>query len=601
MKKRILISTFIALMLGVIQPMSGAISLDVHGYAETDAQETDNTTDDGVTPSSVTPDTVKITEEGEIIWMSNHARRDEINTLRLNLQITPEKADTVTVEFHTGIADGTSGYKVEDYRYNPTTGLLDIYLADIKSLFALSDSDNPDGIDLLNIGTITVIGADGTAMPINSDIVQIIDDSLQYVYQNELTIVAVAAEIGTAPEIVIPEETEETIETTEETPVESTTTTTSTVAETTTSAPATTTTVVTTSTVKETTTSALATTTSKMKETTTSAPATTTSKKVEETTTSAPATTVATTVEETTTSAPATTVVTTSAVKETTTSALATTVATTSKVKETTTSVPATTVSTTSKVKETTTSVPATTAVTTSKVEETTTSAPATTVVTTSEVEETIISAPAITVVTTSEVEETITSAPATTVVTTSKVKETTTSAPATTVATTSKVEETTTSNVVEITTSNVVEITTEAVATEEAVVSAEATTIKEIVTEETTATHIASDEDLCDWAIVDYEDKTGITVADAEITNEENGQYEITLTDQDDEVLDVYIIDPNTGTGVEVNHNEEVNLPQTGNNSLTNILIAVGAFMMVEIGFYTVKISGVIRHRGDE
>ena len=184
MKKRILISTFIALMLGVIQPMSGAISLGVHGYTETDAQETDDTTDDGVTPSSVTPDTVKITEEGEIIWMSNHARRDEINTLRLSLQIAPEKADTVTVEFHTDIADETSGYKVEDYRYNPTTGLLDIYLADIKSLFAFSDSDNPDGIDLLNIGTITVIDADGTAMTINSDIVQIIDNSLKYVYQN---------------------------------------------------------------------------------------------------------------------------------------------------------------------------------------------------------------------------------------------------------------------------------------------------------------------------------------------------------------------------------------------------------------------------------
>ena len=94
--------------------MSGAISLGVHGCAETDAQETDNTTDDGVTPSSVTLDTVKITKEGEIIWMSNHARRDEINTLRLSLQIAPKKADTVTVEFHTDIADETSGYKTEE-------------------------------------------------------------------------------------------------------------------------------------------------------------------------------------------------------------------------------------------------------------------------------------------------------------------------------------------------------------------------------------------------------------------------------------------------------------------------------------------------------
>ncbi|MDE5755091.1 MAG: LPXTG cell wall anchor domain-containing protein, partial [Oscillospiraceae bacterium] len=159
--------------------------------------------------------------------------------------------------------------------------------------------------------------------------------------------------------------------------------------------------------------------------------------------------------------------------------------------------------------------------------------------------------------------------APATTVATTSTVKETTTSAPATTVVTTS---------------------------------TTEATTMEETEeTTETTATHIASDEELCNWAIVDYEDKTGITAADAEITNAANGQYEITLTDQDDEVLDIYIIDPNTGTGVEVNNSEEVNLPQTGNNSLTNMMIAVGAFMMVGIGFYTVKISGVIRCKEDE
>ncbi|MDE5883918.1 MAG: LPXTG cell wall anchor domain-containing protein, partial [Oscillospiraceae bacterium] len=157
-----------------------------------------------------------------------------------------------------------------------------------------------------------------------------------------------------------------------------------------------------------------------------------------------------------------------------------------------------------------------------------------------------------------------------------------------TTVATTSAPETTTTV----ATTSTIAETTTSAT---------EATTIEQIVTEETTetaATHIASDEDLCDWAIVDYEDKTGVTAADAQITNEANGQYEITLTDQNDKVLDVYIIDPNTGTGVEVNHNEEVNLPQTGNNSLTNLLIAVGAFMMAGIGFYTVKASGVIRRK---
>ena len=145
-------------------------------------------------------------------------------------------------------------------------------------------------------------------------------------------------------------------------------------------------------------------------------------------------------------------------------------------------------------------------------------------------------------------------------------------------------------------------------VVTEETVVSAETTilpattttiatiSVSKAATTETSATHIASNEDLCDWVIVDYEDKTGITADNAEITDEENGNYEITLKDKDEEILDIYIIDPNTGTGTETNNNKEVNLPQTGNYSLTNLMIAVGAFLMTGIGFYTIKISDVIR-----
>ena len=451
MKKRILISTLIALMLDIVQPVS-AVSFGVHGYAGTIAQETDDTTDNGAIPLSVIPDTIKITETGEILWLSNHAKKDEITTLRLSLQIT-DKADAVTVEFHTDAKDKESGYyKVEEYRYNPTTGLLDIYLSDIKALFVFPKSDNSDGIDLLNIGTITVTDADGKVMPINSDIVQIISDSIQYIYQNELTVVTVETEIETIPEIVIQEETEESIETTEETIVE--------------------------------------------------------------TTTSALVTTV------TTTPAPATTVAITSTIAETT-SASAMKIATISTIAETT-SAPAATVATTSTITKT-------------------TSALATIVAITSTIAE-------------------IPSAPATKIATTSTIAETT-SASATIVATTSTIAETT---------------------------SVPATI-------ETSATHIASNEDLCDWVIVDYEDKTGITADNAEITDEENGNYEITLKDKDEEILDIYIIDPNTSTGTETNNNKEVNLPQTGNYSLTNLMIAVGAFLVTGIGFYTIKISDVI------
>ncbi|MBD5143548.1 MAG: hypothetical protein HDT22_08070 [Ruminococcus sp.] len=485
MKKRILISTLIALMLDIVQPVS-AVSFGVHGYAGTIAQETDDTTDNGAIPLSVIPDTIKITETGEILWLSNHAKKDEITTLRLSLQIT-DKADAVTVEFHTDAKDKESGYyKVEEYRYNPTTGLLDIYLSDIKALFVFPKSDNSDGIDLLNIGTITVTDADGKVMPINSDIVQIISDSIQYIYQNELTVVTVETEIETIPEIVIQEETEESIETTEETIVE--------------------------------------------------------------TTTSALVTTV------TTTPAPATTVAITSTIAETT-SASAMKIATISTIAETT-SAPAATVATTSTITKT-------------------TSALATIVAITSTIAE-IPSAPATKIATTSTIAET-TSASATIVATTSTIAEIP-SAPATKIATTSTIAETTSASATIVATTSTIAETTSVPATIE-----------------TSATHIASNEDLCDWVIVDYEDKTGITADNAEITDEENGNYEITLKDKDEEILDIYIIDPNTSTGTETNNNKEVNLPQTGNYSLTNLMIAVGAFLVTGIGFYTIKISDVI------
>ena len=266
MKKRILISTLIALILGVVQPMS-AVSLGAQGYAETDAQETDGTTDDGVTPSSVTPDTVKITEEGEIIWISDHARKDEITTFQLSLEVTGEANDVIVTfpELYTD-TEVFPRYKVEEARYDADTGLLDIFLVDSNALFLYANSDNFDGIDSLTVGTITIIGADGQKISISPEIVRVMDNSAKYVYQNELTVAAVTADIQTASETE--ETTEETIEetieeTTEETTVpeivvhdeivtESTTTTIAT-----TSAPETTTTTATTSTIAETTTSSL--------------------------------------------------------------------------------------------------------------------------------------------------------------------------------------------------------------------------------------------------------------------------------------------------------------------------------------------------------
>ena len=117
----------------------------------------------------------------------------------------------------------------------------------------------------------------------------------------------------------------------------------------------------------------------------------------------------------------------------------------------------------------------------------------------------------------------------------------------------------------------------------------------------ETTITNIVSDEELCNWAINDYKSKNkpkGIVKA---IINKSAGsQYEITLVDDSENLLDVYSIDPVTGIGTN-SSDEEINLPQTGNNSLKNLLIAFGGLMAIAFGFLTVKSSGMIRRKKDE
>ncbi len=115
-----------------------------------------------------------------------------------------------------------------------------------------------------------------------------------------------------------------------------------------------------------------------------------------------------------------------------------------------------------------------------------------------------------------------------------------------------------------------------------------------------TTATNIASDNELCDWSMNNYNDTNGVMPDSAEITDVINGNYEITLTDEDNNILDVYIINPETGVGTDSAGNV-VDLPQTGNNSLKNVLTAVGAFFMTALGFCAVKLSGIRRKKDEQ
>ena len=153
-----------------------------------------------------------------------------------------------------------------------------------------------------------------------------------------------------------------------------------------------------------------------------------------------------------------------------------------------------------------------------------------------------------------------------------------------------------TTSTTKESTTASETTITTSASNTE----STAATSATTITTAATTSVTNIADDDLCSWAINDYQKKTGVTPANAEITARSENAYEITLTDLNGNVLDVYIVDPKTGTGTD-SSNVEVNLPQTGNNSMTNWLLCVGAAMFMAFGFGAVKASGVLKRKEDE
>ena len=78
--------------------------------------------------------------------------------------------------------------------------------------------------------------------------------------------------------------------------------------------------------------------------------------------------------------------------------------------------------------------------------------------------------------------------------------------------------------------------MTTSASSTE----STAATSATTITTAATTSVTNIADEDLCSWAINDYQKKAGIVPANAEITARSEETCEITLTDENGNVLEV-------------------------------------------------------------
>ena len=373
-----------------------------------------------------------------------------------------------------------------------------------------------------------------------------------------------------------------------------TTTTTTTTATTTT----TTTTNETTSTTKETTATTKATTatsgTTSATKATTATSGTTSATKATTVTSGTTATTKATattnettaTIEETTT-----TNETTATTEETTTNETTVTTEETTITNETTVTTEASTVTT----NETTATTEGTTTTngTTTTTEETTTTSETSATTGETTTNETTVATKASTVTTNETIatteETTTTNGTAATSGTTSATKATTATS-----GTTSAIQTTTTTK--ESTTASETTMTT-SVSNTESTAATSATTITTATT--TSVTNIA-DEDLCSWALNDYLKKTGVIAVNAEITARSEEACEITLTDENGNVLDIYTVDPKTGTGTD-SSNAEVNLPQTGNNSMTNWLLCVGAALFMAFGFGAVKASGVLKRKEDE
>ena len=115
-----------------------------------------------------------------------------------------------------------------------------------------------------------------------------------------------------------------------------------------------------------------------------------------------------------------------------------------------------------------------------------------------------------------------------------------------------------------------------------------ETTTPTESTTETTTAateasSDFASPDDLANMAKIDYEKKHGVAVTPEAVRNTD-GSVTITLRDASGNVLDTYTLDSKTGIGKDA-QGGEVNLPQTGNNSVGSLAAVSGAALTALTG----------------
>ncbi len=138
------------------------------------------------------------------------------------------------------------------------------------------------------------------------------------------------------------------------------------------------------------------------------------------------------------------------------------------------------------------------------------------------------------------------------------------------------------------------------------AVTSGETTAVQTTETNatETTAPQTAAKKysvsDLKKMASKDYESKNGKAPANTAAKENADGTVTIEITDAAGKVLDTYTVNPDTGIGKD-SKGGEVNLPQTGNNSLGTAAALAAALLLLGAGSAAVAGSGVLRRKDEE
>ena len=117
---------------------------------------------------------------------------------------------------------------------------------------------------------------------------------------------------------------------------------------------------------------------------------------------------------------------------------------------------------------------------------------------------------------------------------------------------------------------------------------------------------HTYTDDQLMEMALNDYEAKHGVRPASASVVTVldgipvPEGEALIILSDEKGSDLDYYVVNADTGIGTN-SVSDPVDLPQTGNNSLKNLLLMFSALLMTVFGIVAFRQSGILRRREEE